>query len=79
MEALCCVLVVTVIIILAVSIIPEGLSLKMPLVVGETLTSLLLEVDTHVTCEKCKYILGTNRYMLLTYMIQSDRSNQWTG
>ena len=36
-----------------VIIILEGLSLKMPLVVvGETLTSFLLEVDKHVTCEK---------------------------
>ena len=42
----------------AVIIILEGFSLKMPLVkiteVGKTSTSLLLEVDTHVTCEKCK-------------------------
>ena len=34
-------------------IILEGLLLKVPLVVvEETLTSLLLEVDTHVTCKK---------------------------
>ena len=45
----------------AVIIILEGLSLKMPLVVvGETLTSFLLEVDKHVTCEK-NMVVGTTK------------------